>query len=100
MCIWGLLFLSVVLVPSFTEARIHHYRWNVRYEYKSPDCYEKLVITINGQFPGPTIKANVGDTIHVKLTNHLETENVVIHWHGIRQVFMILHFPAKFYALD
>lgn len=85
MCIWCLLFLSLVLVPSFAEARIRHYRWNARYEYKSPDCYEKLVITINGQFPGPTIKAQVGDTIHVQLTNQMETENVVIHWHGIRQ---------------
>lgn len=85
MCIWCLLYLSLVVVPSFTEARIHHYRWNVRYEYKSPDWYEKLAITINGQFLGPTIEAQVGVTIHVQLTNQMETENVVLHWHIIRE---------------
>ncbi|OMO91452.1 Multicopper oxidase, type 1 [Corchorus olitorius] len=41
---------------------------------------------INGQFPGPTIRAKAGDTIVVELTNRLHTEGVVIHWHGIRQI--------------
>lgn len=40
---------------------------------------------INGQFPGPTIRANAGDTVVVELTNKLHTEGVVIHWHGILQ---------------
>lgn len=52
----------------------------------SPDCEEKVVIGINGQFPGPTIRARAGDTIHVELKNALHTEGVVIHWHGIRQI--------------
>jgi len=42
---------------------------------------------INGQFPGPTIRAEVGDTLNIALTNKLFTEGTVIHWHGIRQVF-------------
>ena len=32
--------------------------------------------------PGPTIKANVGDTIRVHFTNNLP-EATTIHWHGI-----------------
>ena len=44
---------------------------------------------INGQFPGPTIRAVAGDTIVVDLTNKLHTEGVVIHWHGIRQVSFV-----------
>lgn len=79
------LFLSLVAVPA-VEARIRHYKWEVKYEYKSPDCFKKLVITINGRSPGPTILAQQGDTIIVELTNSLWTENVAIHWHGIRQV--------------
>ncbi|GKV12162.1 hypothetical protein SLEP1_g23345 [Rubroshorea leprosula] len=67
------------------DARIRRYRWDVKYEYKSPDCVKKLVITINGQSPGPTIRAQQGETIIVELTNNLLTENVAIHWHGIRQ---------------
>ncbi|BFG35359.1 hypothetical protein CerSpe_216330 [Prunus speciosa] len=79
------LFLSLVGAPA-VEARIRHYKWEVKYEYKSPDCFKKLVITINGRSPGPTILAQQGDTIIVELTNSLWTENVAIHWHGIRQI--------------
>ncbi|KAI4317234.1 hypothetical protein L6164_025123 [Bauhinia variegata] len=81
------LYLLVCLVnfPA-AEARVRHYRWKVKYEYKSPDCYKKLVITINGGTPGPTIVADEGDTIIVELENNLLTENLAIHWHGIRQI--------------
>jgi FtsP/CotA-like multicopper oxidase with cupredoxin domain len=37
----------------------------------------------NGQVPGPTIEANVGDTLIVELTNRLP-EPTSIHWHGLR----------------
>ncbi len=37
----------------------------------------------NGQVPGPTIEADVGDTLVVELTNAL-TEPTSIHWHGLR----------------
>lgn len=43
-------------------------------------------MTINGRSPGPTIYAHQGDTVIVELKNSLGTENVAIHWHGIRQV--------------
>ncbi len=36
----------------------------------------------NKQLPGPVIRANVGDTLVVRLTNHLK-EATTIHWHGI-----------------
>jgi FtsP/CotA-like multicopper oxidase with cupredoxin domain len=37
----------------------------------------------NGQVPGPTIEANVGDTVEVRLTNKLP-EATIVHWHCIR----------------
>jgi len=37
----------------------------------------------NRQVPGPTIRANKGDTLVVKVKNELE-EPTIIHWHGIR----------------
>jgi FtsP/CotA-like multicopper oxidase with cupredoxin domain len=37
----------------------------------------------NGQVPGPTIEANVGDVLEVHLTNALP-EPTIIHWHGLR----------------
>ncbi|KAK9166990.1 hypothetical protein Scep_002181 [Stephania cephalantha] len=66
-------------------SRIRRFTWEVGYVFWSPDCQEHVVMGINGQFPGPTIRAKVGDTIVVNLTNTLHTEGVVIHWHGIRQ---------------
>ncbi|KAL6338702.1 hypothetical protein AAG906_023851 [Vitis piasezkii] len=78
--------LFSVLIFQAAEARIRRYKWEVKYEYKSPDCFQKMVITINGQSPGPTILAEEGDTVIVELTNGLLTENVAIHWHGIRQI--------------
>jgi len=37
----------------------------------------------NGQVPGPTIEARVGDVLEVRLTNRLP-EPTAIHWHGLR----------------
>ncbi|MEP6766078.1 MAG: multicopper oxidase family protein [Gemmatimonadaceae bacterium] len=37
----------------------------------------------NGQIPGPTIKARVGDTLVIRLKNSLP-EPTTIHWHGLR----------------
>jgi FtsP/CotA-like multicopper oxidase with cupredoxin domain len=37
----------------------------------------------NQQVPGPTLKANKGDTLVVKVKNELD-EPTIIHWHGIR----------------
>lgn len=36
-----------------------------------------------GQVPGPTIEAKVGDTLVAHLVNHLP-EPTLIHWHGLR----------------
>ncbi|XAR62294.1 Laccase [Bertholletia excelsa] len=82
--LWCLVCLLVVI--GVAEGRVRHHRWEVKYEYKSPDCFNKLVIAINGQSPGPTIRAQQNDTIVVELKNSLLTENVAIHWHGIRQI--------------
>ena len=42
---------------------------------------------INGQFPGPTIEANWGDTIQVTVENRIigPEEGTSLHWHGLLQ---------------
>jgi hypothetical protein len=70
---------------SRAEAAVLEYDWEVGYLAAAPDCVEKMVIAINGQFPSPTIHAVEGDTLVVKLSNNLPTEGVSIHWHGIHQ---------------
>ena len=78
LCFW--------LLVAVAEAKVHHYTWDISYQLKSPDCFEKLAVTVNGEAPGPTIRATLGDTIVVAVHNKLETENTAIHWHGIRQI--------------
>ncbi|CAD5194243.1 unnamed protein product [Musa acuminata subsp. malaccensis] len=48
-------------------------------------CYTKSIITVNGQYPGPTIFARDGDRVIVDVVNHVR-DNVTIHWYGIRQL--------------
>ncbi|RDY08254.1 L-ascorbate oxidase, partial [Mucuna pruriens] len=64
---------------------VWHYKFDVEYMIHEPNCHEHVVMGINGQFPGPTIRARVGDILDIALTNKLSTEGTVIHWHGIRQ---------------
>lgn len=42
---------------------------------------------VNGQFPGPVIEANWGDTIEVTLHNNITgpAEGTAFHWHGFSQ---------------
>lgn len=47
---------------------------------------KKKAMLINGQFPGPTIKADWGDTIQVTVTNNLLINGTSLHWHGIRML--------------
>ncbi|XP_065869430.1 L-ascorbate oxidase-like [Euphorbia lathyris] len=82
--------MSIILVMFFvfgsSLGKTLHHKWEVAYMFGAPDCLEDVVMAINGQFPGPTIRAKAGDTVIVELTNNLFTEGVVIHWHGIRQI--------------
>ncbi|RAL43989.1 hypothetical protein DM860_014126 [Cuscuta australis] len=68
------------------QPTIRNYKWEVKYELKSPDCYRTLAMAINGETPGPTIFATEGDTVVVEVKNSLVTENLAIHWHGIKQI--------------
>ncbi|CAN6195691.1 unnamed protein product [Urochloa humidicola] len=80
------LFLCLSLSAAARAATTHHHEWEISYQFKSPDCVQKLAVAINGQTPGPTIRATQGDTVVVRVNNSLLTENVAIHWHGIRQI--------------
>lgn len=51
----------------------------------APDGVERLVMTVNGTIPGPTIIADWGDTLIIHITNNIAVNGTSIHWHGIRQ---------------
>jgi laccase len=48
-------------------------------------CSSKSVVTVNGQYPGPTLFAREGDQVEVNVVNH-SPYNMSIHWHGVRQL--------------
>ncbi|KAG9159520.1 hypothetical protein Leryth_019582 [Lithospermum erythrorhizon] len=47
-------------------------------------CSTKSILTVNGEFPGPTIHAARGDTLFIQIINESK-ENITIHWHGAKQ---------------
>ncbi|XP_031570019.1 laccase-4-like [Actinia tenebrosa] len=47
------------------------------------DGYNRTIITINDQFPGPTIEVMEGAEVVVTVVNELLKEGLSIHWHGI-----------------
>lgn len=42
------------------------------------------MVVINGQFPGPLIRANQGDRLLINVTNEL-SDPTSVHWHGLFQ---------------
>ena len=53
----------------------------------SPDGNPRDMMVFNGQFPGPAIVADWGDTVQVTVTNNLPDNGTSIHWHGVRQLY-------------
>ncbi|XAR48614.1 Laccase [Bertholletia excelsa] len=47
-------------------------------------CNHTSILTVNGSFPGPTLRVRKGDTAFVNVHNH-GTYGVTIHWHGVKQ---------------
>ncbi|KAK9289494.1 hypothetical protein L1049_007649 [Liquidambar formosana] len=79
------LVLLACLFPVVVESRVRHYKFNVVMRNTTKLCSSKPIVTVNGKFPGPTLYAREGDTVLVKVANHVKY-NVSIHWHGIRQL--------------
>ncbi|CAI0540529.1 unnamed protein product [Linum tenue] len=79
------LLAATSLLPSPVECMVRHYKFNVVLTNTSRLCSTKPIVTVNGQFPGPTLVAREDDTVLVKVVNHVQY-NMSIHWHGIRQL--------------
>ena len=47
--------------------------------------FQKPMILVNGQFPGPLIEANTGDVLRIHVENLMSNWSTTIHFHGIYQ---------------
>ncbi len=61
------------------QTTTRHYTLELKWSVGAPDGFQRAHITVNGQTPGPTIKANVGDRLIIKVVNKLPA-NTTIHW--------------------
>ncbi|KAI9485971.1 MAG: multicopper oxidase-domain-containing protein [Benjaminiella poitrasii] len=78
-----LAFLSILSI--FVSAKNVTYDFDVGYAYVNPDNpLEREVITINGQFPSPTIEVDQYDTLIINVHNSLNVPTA-IHAHGFAQ---------------
>ncbi|TKX18400.1 multicopper oxidase-like protein 5 [Elsinoe australis] len=64
--------------------RIREYSWTIGDAEINPDGVFRPMMLINGQFPGPLVRINEGDTLKVIVTNNA-TNATSIHWHGMYQ---------------
>jgi hypothetical protein len=78
-------FLYSGLVASLSSAAFaRHVTFPVTltWEKGAPDGFEREMILMNGQFPGPTLSITEGDDVEFIVSNRLPYETTV-HFHGV-----------------
>ncbi|XP_047945515.1 laccase-14-like [Salvia hispanica] len=78
-----LCFSAIILLGGITPVQALVHRFEVRRTFHTRLCTNKSMLTVNGQFPGPTIYARRGELVTVDIIN-LSEQNITIHWHGVR----------------
>lgn len=83
---WGAHSLSTNWYETTPETGVvREYWWELVNSTARVDGVERVVLTVNGSFPGPTIFADWGDEVVVHVTNGLTDNGTSIHWHGLHQ---------------
>ncbi|KAM0148539.1 hypothetical protein ACHAQE_003670 [Botrytis cinerea] len=78
--------LSALLLALslLTEAATVTYDFNITWVRANPDgAHERPTIGINGQWPLPIMRANVGDQVVVNVDNQLGNQTTTLHFHGL-----------------
>ncbi|KAG8702800.1 laccase, multicopper oxidase, benzenediol:oxygen oxidorectuctase [Ceratobasidium sp. 423] len=76
------------LSPDFkitNEPTTREYNWTISMQEGAPDGFYRQMLVVNGQYPGPVIEANEGDTIIVNVKNEIPHVGTSLHWHGLFQ---------------
>ncbi|KAI9654427.1 MAG: hypothetical protein M1831_005393 [Alyxoria varia] len=70
-----------------TTGQTKSYQLTITNTTCNPDgTHERICLLFNNQYPGPTIRANWGDTIQVTVKNEVQENGTSTHWHGLRQL--------------
>ncbi|CAE7115185.1 unnamed protein product [Rhizoctonia solani] len=79
---------QLTLSPDFKitdEPTTREYNFTISMREGAPDGFYRQMLVVNGQYPGPTIEANEGDTIIVHVKNEIPNLGTSLHWHGLFQ---------------
>ncbi len=97
-------FLSFVAVLAVARSAHVHHHLVVATVPAAPDGYPRPVIGVYNAsssyaahhpfvaplgvrpFPGPTLEARLGDTLHVRVDNRLDSEALSMHFHGLHML--------------
>lgn len=75
---------ALAAVAGFAAAATVSHDFNISWVRANPDgAFERPVIGINGQWPIPTIEADVGDRIVINVNNQLGNQSTSLHFHGL-----------------
>lgn len=79
-------FLCIIfLAPWMASAALVEYNFTIGTQNVTRVCNTETIVTVNGEYPGPTIYVNDGDNLIVQVQND-GPYNVTIHWHGVKQM--------------
>ncbi|GLT68508.1 hypothetical protein SLA2020_407300 [Shorea laevis] len=78
-------FVIFAFLSSFADAETHYHEFVIEAVPVKRLCRTHSTITVNGQFPGPTLEVRNGDSLVIKVLNSARY-NISLHWHGIRQL--------------
>lgn len=70
---------------TFGSPQVREYDFTISLGLAAPDGFWKPMVLVNGQSPGPLIEAGTGDTVRVRVANHLPNATTSVHFHGIDQ---------------
>ncbi|GLJ16994.1 hypothetical protein SUGI_0293930 [Cryptomeria japonica] len=77
--------IMVKLAPWMASAALVQRKFTIGTQNETRLCSTQTIVTVNGQFPGPTIEVREGDNLVVEVHNN-GPYNVTIHWHGVKQL--------------
>ncbi|CAH1439182.1 unnamed protein product [Lactuca virosa] len=74
-----ILLLATVVPSCSSSTGSRHFHFNVQWKNISRLCSRKEILTVNGEYPGPTIAVNEGENVEIRVTNGVSI-NTTIHW--------------------
>jgi FtsP/CotA-like multicopper oxidase with cupredoxin domain len=82
--LFSIMAMCLTLPPSTVAATVH-FKLELTWAKGAPDGYERGMIFINGQHPGPLLDICQNDWVEIEVTN-LMPFNSSIHAHGTHPV--------------